>query len=171
MTFDSVFAELQKKFPKGVTGREDTKPDPAIKVEPESIHAVLLYMRDALGFETLGCISGVDLPSQKQLAVAYHPTSYQHKLIVCLKLYLPRGGNPSVPTVSDIFKGANWLERETYDMFGVKFDGHPDLRRILLPDDWQGHPLLKDYSTPDYYNGMPVPLYFDEGSETTEGHA
>ena len=79
-----------------------------------------------------------------------------------MKAYLPREGTPSIATISDIYKAANWHERETYDMFGIQFTGHPDHRRILCPEDWVGHPLRKDYVAPDYYNGMPVPLYFEE---------
>jgi len=65
--------------------------------------------------------------------------------------------NPHVPSVESVWKTANWHEREAYDLIGVVFDGHPDLRRILLPDDWEGHPLRKDYKVPEFYNGMKVP--------------
>ena len=62
-----------------------------------------------------------------------------------------------IPSVSDIWKTANWHEREAFDLVGLKFTNHPDMKRILLPKDWEGHPLRKDYETPDFYNGMPVP--------------
>jgi NADH-quinone oxidoreductase subunit C len=174
MTFEDVFQKLQEKFPKGILGKEDTKPDPFIKVAPEEIHAVILAMRDVLHFETLGCLSGVDYPATPALCVVYHLVSYTHKMVVPLKVTLPREPGVGVRSICDIYKAANWLERETWDLVGIHFEGHPDLRRILCPEDWVGHPLRKDYVTPDYYNGMPVPLYFDDtaGSESKkEGHA
>ncbi len=172
MTFDEVFEKLKTKFPDAILAKEETKPDPAVKIEPSKIKEILAFMRDELKFETLGCISGVDYPKIPALCVVYHPTSYTHKTIVALKAYLPRTEEPSIPTVTDLFKGANWLERETYDMFGIRFTGHPDHRRILCPEDWVGYPLRKDFKSPDYYNGMPVPLYFAEEEKTdTGGHA
>ena len=62
-----------------------------------------------------------------------------------------------IPSIAEIWRTADWHEREAYDLFGIKFSNHPDLKRILLPEDWEGHPLRKDYKTPEYYNGMPVP--------------
>jgi NADH-quinone oxidoreductase subunit C len=73
-----------------------------------------------------------------------------------LRVYVPLD-DLHIPSVSRIWRTADWHEREGYDMFGILFDGHPDMRRILLPTDWEGHPLRKDYKTPDYYNGMKVP--------------
>lgn len=171
MTFDEVFDKLKTKFPE--VEKEDVKPDPAIKVDPAKIKEVLTFMRDELKFEQLACISGVDYPKTPAICVVYHPTSYTHKMVVALKAYLPRTESPSIPSVTSLFKGANWLERETYDMVGVQFTGHPDHRRILCPEDWKGFPLRKDFATPDYYNGMPVPLYFEDpaGGSESGGHA
>jgi NADH-quinone oxidoreductase subunit C len=163
MTFDEIFQKLQTKFGAAIQGKEDTKPDPAIKVDGAKIREIITYIKTDLQFETLGSLGGVDYPALPALCVAYHPQSYTHKMIICLKVYLPRNDSASVPSISDIFKAANWMERETYDMFGINFTGHPDHRRILCPEDWVGYPLRKDYATPDYYNGMPVPLYFEEG--------
>lgn len=171
MTFDEIHDKLKAKFPSAILEKTDTKPDPSLKIEPAQIHDVLLYMRDSLGFETLGNLGGVDYPKIPALCVTYHPVSYTHRMVVCLKVYLPRPqGNEvgaSVRSVCDIYKAANWFERETYDMYGIRFEGHPDLRRILMPPDWEGFPLRKDFVTPDYYNGMPVPLYF-ENAETEQ---
>jgi NADH-quinone oxidoreductase subunit C len=169
MTFDDIFSKLSAKFPKGVLGKEETKPDASIKIEPSAIHEVLKYMRDELNFETLHMVSGVDYPALPALCVVYHPGSYHHKMIVSLKVYLPRTDEAKVTSVTDLYKAANWHERETYDMFGIQFLNHPDHRRILCPEDWKGFPLRKDYVTPDYYNGMPVPLYFEDGAPTEGG--
>jgi len=88
--------------------------------------------------------------------LVYHICSVENKDSVTMKLDVPRD-NPTVDSVSSIWSGANWHEREVYDLFGITFRGHPDLRRIVLPENWQGHPLRKDYQDerivkrPDFY--------------------
>ncbi len=173
MNFDDIQKHILAKFPKAILERQETKPDPSLKIAPDQIHSVVKYLRDELNFETLGNLSGVDYPSLPALCAVYHPVSYTHKLVVCLKVYLPREEAPRIASICDLYKAANWMERETYDMYGIHFDGHPDHRRILMPNDWVGYPLRRDYVTPDYYNGMPVPLYFDDPQEETPkgGHA
>jgi NADH-quinone oxidoreductase subunit C len=169
MTFDEIHKAITTKFPSAVLEKQDTKPDPSLKIDPKQIHAVIKYLRDELNFESLHNLGGIDYPAIPALCVAYHPFSYTHKLFVCLKVYLPREGEPHVQSICDLFKAANWMERETYDLFGIRFDGHPDHRRILMPPDWEGYPLRKDYVVPDYYNGMPVPLYFDDPQDVPPG--
>lgn len=99
------------------------------------------------------CIGGVD--DGQNVWVVYHLYSVKRNHRVVLKVKLDRN-TPSVPSVCAIWPGANWHERETYDMYGIVFDGHPDLRRILLPEDWPGYPLRKDYDFPDHYQGIPL---------------
>ena len=169
MTLDDLHVQLKSKFPTAVLEKVDAKPDAFFKIDPAQIHAVVLYMRDHLQFETLNDLCGVDYPAEQQLAVSYHVFSYTTKCMASLKVYLPRTDLPSVPSIADIYKAANWFERETYDMFGIRFENHPDLRRIMMPEDWVGYPLRKDFQTPDFYNGMPVPLYFDEEPPGTQG--
>jgi NADH-quinone oxidoreductase subunit C len=91
-----------------------------------------------------------------KLGVVYHLHSmkWNHKIVI--KVEVP-AENPHVPSVESVWKTANWHEREAYDMIGVIFNGHPDLRRMLLPEDWVGHPLRKDYQVQEFYNGMKVP--------------
>lgn len=96
----------------------------------------------ALSFDYLACLTSID--RQDHLEVAYNLRSLTHKHEFCLKVRLPRD-TPEIPTVTSIWKGANWHEREAYDLMGIHFQGHPDLRRILLPDEWEGHPLRKYY--------------------------
>jgi NADH-quinone oxidoreductase subunit C len=99
-----------------------------------------------LGFELLSALTAVDYwPEQDpRFHVIYRFTSVSSNLVLTLRVPVP-GINPSVPTVSHIYRSANWRERELWDMFGIKAEGHPDLRRILMPADWEGHPLRKDY--------------------------
>lgn len=131
--------------------------DPFIKVSPASVKDIALFLRDTdeLLFDALMCLSGVDYTGGK-LGVVYHLHSmkWNHKIV--LKVEVPVE-NPHVQSVESVWKTANWHEREAFDLIGIVFDGHPDLRRILMPYDWEGHPLRKDYQVPEYYNGMKVP--------------
>ena len=96
-----------------------------------------------LAFNFLSCLTATDWPDREpRLWVAYELYSMTHKHRLRVKVGLPEA-DAHVPTVTDLFPTADWLERETFDFYGIVFDGHPDLRRILLPDDWEGYPLLK----------------------------
>jgi NADH-quinone oxidoreductase subunit C len=103
-------------------------------------------MVQALGFELLSALTAVDYwPRENpRFHVIYQFTSVSLNLVLTLRVPVP-GINPSLPTVSHLYRSANWRERELWDMFGIKCQGHPDLRRILMPADWEGHPLRKDY--------------------------
>ena len=107
-----------------------------------------------LKLDYLMCLSGYDL-TDKRLGVAYN--FYSTKLKHYLEVRIEVEEEVEIPSVSHIWKTANWHEREAFDLVGLKFTNHPDMKRILLPKDWEGHPLRKDYETPDFYNGMPVP--------------
>jgi len=126
-------------------------------VKPVAINPVCLFLRDedSLQFDSLSCLSGVDF-DKDNLAVVYHLYSYVHNHKLTLKVIVPKS-EPKVPTVSDVWATADWHEREAYDMVGLIFDKHPDLRRILCPDDWEGFPLRKDYKVQEFYKGMKVP--------------
>lgn len=114
-------------------------------IPPEALLQLALSLRNEedLKFDFLFCLSGVDWITH--LMVVYHLTSTIHKHTLVLKAKIPDRENPEVETVSHIWKTAEFHEREVYDLFGVKFKNHPDLRRILLEDDWVGYPLRKDY--------------------------
>ena len=126
-------------------------------VKAVAINPVCLFLRDedSLQFDSLSCLSGVDF-DKDNLAVVYHLYSYVHNHKLTLKVIVPKS-EPKVPTVSDVWATADWHEREAYDMFGLIFENHPDLRRILCPDDWEGFPLRKDYKVQEFYKGMKVP--------------
>ena len=142
-------------------------------MSPASLDEVARYLRDdpALRMNFLHCVTGIDyfepdakkaakLPWQPHLEVLYHLSSTIHRHRLLVKVILPRwkdgavGQIPQVPTVSGVWSTANWHEREVYDLMGVEFLGHPDLRRILCPEDWVGHPLRKDYQMPLEYHGI-----------------
>ena len=105
-----------------------------------------------LKFDFSQCISAFDVPDS-HIEVTYHYFSYEHRHFLVLKVKVPRE-NGEVNSISHLYGSALFQEREVYDHFGVKFKGHPDLRRILLPDDWEGYPLLKDYEEQEDYNGI-----------------
>ena len=117
--------------------------------------AKILKNESKLIFDYLMCISSYDKGNKKMYGVAYnlYSTKYQHYLEVRIEVE----DGISIPSIVNLWNTANWHEREAYDMMGIKFEGHPDLKRILLSDDWEGHPLRKDYEEPQYYHGMPVP--------------
>ena len=108
----------------------------------------------AYGFNCLQCQGGYDVGAGQELVSFYHLIKLSDNADrpeeVRVKVFLPRE-NPSVPSVYWIWKAADWQERETFDMYGIVFEGHPDLKRILMPEDWVGYPLRKDYISPDFY--------------------
>jgi NADH-quinone oxidoreductase subunit C len=152
---EAIYEQLRDRFPDKVSETRGQGPLKCVYVKPEAIEEVLIALRDqeTLGFRHLSFISGIDL--KEAIEVAYGLISYSLKVLILLKVTLDHE-NPTVRTVSHIFSAANWHERETFDLFGVKFEGHPDLRRLLLPEDWKGHPLRKDYKEEPFYHEMPT---------------
>ena len=138
----SVVEKLEKAF--GVTAAEHHG-DVSLVIPRERIVEACEKMKE-LGFELLSAMTAVDYwPAEDpRFHIVYQFTSVSKNLSLSLRVPVP-GVNPTVPTVSHIFRNANWRERELWDMFGIKAVGHPDLRRILMPVDWEGHPLRKDY--------------------------
>ena len=164
---------LKARFGDKITGASLEVVDPWIEVSPDGLIEVCRFLHDEpdLRFDFLNCISGVDYfePDPKKAAktgwqphteVVYHLWSLPHKRSLVLKVILPRWKNdqpgelPEVPSVCGIWRTADWHEREVYDLSGMRFIGHPALRRILCPEDWVGHPLRKDYEMPLEYHGI-----------------
>ena len=174
MTPTDIAALLEQQFGAVVTGKKLDALDPFVTVEPSKLVEVSLFLRDnaSLKFELLNDITGVDYLEtdakkapkagfEPHLEVLYHLSSFSFPgRRFTLKLMLPRwkdntpGQLPEVPSVSGVWKTADWHEREVYDLVGVFFTGHPNLVRILLNDDWVGHPLRKDYEFPLEYHGI-----------------
>ncbi len=155
MKLEEVHGKLKAKF--GDAIGEWLKPEAGdgwIEVAPPSLHPVAEHLKNdpELKFESLKLITGVDYPPD-QIQSVYHLSSYEHDHEAVLKVKLDRN-NPSIASVMDLWPAADWHERETYDMLGIVFQGHANLRRILCPEDWIGFPLRKDYKQPDEYHGV-----------------
>ena len=115
-----------------------------------------LHQNSSTYFDMLSCVTGIDNgPDAQTMEVVYNLYSIPFHCSLMLKVVLPRE-KPQVESVSSIWKSANWLEREVYDMFGIQFKNHPDLRRILMPNDWEGFPLRKDYQHQERYRDIQV---------------
>jgi NADH-quinone oxidoreductase subunit C len=150
-----IFSRLEKQFSGKVSGFNADVPEPYLFVGAEAIVEVCRFLRDDadLKFEVLSDQTAVDWPKEEKIQLVYHLYSYSRRHQIVLKVDLPRA-NPKIATVENIWKVANWFEREIFDLFGVIFEGHSDLRRILLPEDWEGYPLRKDYIEQEEYDGI-----------------
>ena len=135
--------------------------DYALVLAPENIVTACQTLRDEFDFDMLSELTAVDYWPQDEprFNIVYQLHSLSHNLYLCLRVPIS-GQNPSQPTVEGLFPNANWHEREIWDMFGIKFESHSDMRRILMPYDWEGHPLRKDY--PLGYEEVQFSFNFDE---------
>lgn len=168
-----ILTILSNSFSPSVLAKAELSKNGTIELLPADLNKVCFFLRDTdtLEYDSLILLTAVDEADGEKItaengsisynngtiSVYYHLESlkYKHKLI--LKVVLERN-NPKVSTVSDVWASANWHEREAFDLMGVTFENHPDLRRILMPYDWEaGHPLRKDYKDPEFYHGMRVP--------------
>lgn len=173
MTPADIITALEQKFADKIKAKKADALDPFVVVDPADLPAVCRFLRDEpkLRFEMLNDISGVDYfePDPKKapkagfdphIEIVYHLSSFTNKHRFTVKVSVPRwkddkpGQLPEVPTVTHLWRTADWQEREVFDLVGVHFPGHPDLTRILLSEDWVGHPLRKDYEFPLEYHGI-----------------
>jgi NADH-quinone oxidoreductase subunit C len=140
-----VIEQLKQQFPHAVLKHMEFMGENTLEIDTPHLKDMLVFLKkEDKGFEVLMDLTGVDyLLPEKRTKVVYflHNPLTHEKLRVAV--FVPREG--FLPTVVDLWAGADWYERELYDFFGIRFEGHPDLKRILMPDDWQGHPLLRDY--------------------------
>jgi NADH-quinone oxidoreductase subunit C len=169
MTAEEIHQRLQERFDGQILAGNSTAVDPYIVVAAPAIHAVGEYLRHDpdCQFDSLMCLSGVDYGPEKTLGVVYNLASTTKRHTITLKVEVPRQ-HGVLPTVCDLWRTAEWHEREAYDMYGMRFENHPDPRRILLPDDWEGYPLLKDYRVQEFYHGIRVPYVGDPPSTGME---
>jgi NADH-quinone oxidoreductase subunit C len=129
-----------------------------VSVHPDKLLEVAwaLHAESIAYFDQLSCVTGIDNgPEVNTMEVIYHLYSIPFNVSLALRVVLPRN-NATVESLCPVWKSANWLERETYDMVGIVFANHPDLRRILMPADWEGYPLRKDYTESERYREVKI---------------
>tara|TARA_Y100001960_G_C14520873_1_gene751224 strand:- start:257 stop:733 length:477 start_codon:yes stop_codon:yes gene_type:complete len=151
LEFDDILKIVSDKY-----SVESDSENKIIRLTPENMLDVCGHLFDdpSLLFDYLMCITSID-NQENGLELAYNLYSYKNRHYLELRIVIQ--DNKAVPSVESIWKTADWHEREAYDMMGIEFSGHPNLTRILLPEDWEGFPLRKDYEESDYYHGMPIP--------------
>ncbi len=173
MTAAEIVPILDDRFGSAIMAKKLDALDPFVTVDVGRLVEIATFLRDdpRLRFDLLNCITGVDYLEtdakkaakagyEPHLEVVYHLSSVAHNHRFVVKLNLPRwkdgveGELPDVPTVCRVWPTADWHERETYDLCGIRFTDHPDLTRILTAEDWEGHPLRKDYEYPLEYHGI-----------------
>jgi len=163
MTFKEITETVIAAFGHHNIETETKGPQPIMIVPVESVADICRFLHEdeRLYFDYLACLTSIDNgPGLATMEVVYNLTSIPYGHDLMLKAIFPRNlpedTIPKVPTVSHIWRTADWHEREAFDLLGINFEGHPDLRRILLPEDWEGYPLRKDYVTQDRYHGIYV---------------
>jgi NADH-quinone oxidoreductase subunit C len=160
-TINEHIAELLiRQFPDDIN--KELSSQEHIQIQSKNWLVISTYLRDdpACLFDSLQCITGVDLGEESDLEVRYNLHSMTHRHAVEIRISCPRN-KAKVPSVESIWRIGDWFERETYDMYGIEFEGHRDLTRILLPEDWEGWPLRKDYEVQETYHGIVVPKVKD----------
>jgi NADH-quinone oxidoreductase subunit C len=138
-------AALLNTAAEAVVGGKLERGELTLEIAAERIVVVCAYLKQVQNFVRLSTVTGVDwYPGEPRFEVIYHLHSPERNERLRLKCRLA-GANPEIDSVTTVWRGADWYERETFDLFGVRFRNHPDLRRIMLPEDWEGYPLRKDY--------------------------
>ena len=166
MTSEALFTILKEEFTADVIEIVVDGPHPHATVNAENWHEIALFLRDdpRMGFNLLRSISALDMLADDKLAAIYDMMAVPFAgagsdLLTTTSEFAVRievdRRDPHIPSVASVWPTANWHEREAFDMMGIVFDGHPDLRRILCCEDWQGYPLRKDYVFPLEYHGIP----------------
>lgn len=155
MTTSEIHDRLTARFGDAVGPLSEPKLDAACVVKKERLVEIGRFLKETAGLEFDYCedLTAVDWPKRNVIEVVIHLLSLPHRHAVVLKVEADRAA-PEIPSLESVWKTCNWFEREVYDLFGVVFTGHPDLRRIMLPDDWEGHPLRKDYEEHGGWHGI-----------------
>jgi NADH-quinone oxidoreductase subunit C len=162
MTPQQIAQALQDRFGAKITASLPDDRHPRVHVDAENWRELAEFVnRDpAIKLDWLQCLSGVDYVADGKMCCVYDLWSFDHRHAIAIKVYTPRE-KPAISSVCDLWPAADWHEREAFDMFGIDFPGHPDLRRILCAEDWEGYPLRKDYQFPREYHGIPASVELD----------
>lgn len=145
MELSQIAQAIREKFPEAVLEERKT----GIVLKKESLLAVAQFLKTGeLAFQNLHCVSGVDW--KDKMEVVYHLYSFKQRFMLTIKVFLTME-DLAVESLAGLWRSADWLERETFDLFGIKFLNHPDLRRILNPDEWTDWPLRKNFDRPDFF--------------------
>ncbi|HLL90449.1 MAG TPA: NADH-quinone oxidoreductase subunit C [Tepidisphaeraceae bacterium] len=162
MTSAEIVQRVQEAFGGRITAAFPSDKHPRVHVDAADWRPLAEHLlRDpSLKFDWLANLSGVDYVADGMMAVVYDLYSFDLRHRFAVKVFTPRAA-PSVPSVADLWAIADWHEREAFDLLGIDFPGHPDLRRILLAEDWEGFPLRKDYVFPREYHGIPGSVELD----------
>ncbi len=160
MTFSEISALLAERFN---VNPVTTGMQPYLTIQADELVELCQFLRNdnRLFFDLLACVTAIDNgPEANTMELVYNLTSIPYAHDLMMKLTVPRHNPddpdhlPNVPSLASIWRTADWHEREAFDLVGIRFTGHPDLRRILLPLDWEGHPLRRDYQEPERYHGI-----------------
>ncbi|MCF7824006.1 MAG: NADH-quinone oxidoreductase subunit C [Candidatus Marinimicrobia bacterium] len=158
VTEQEIYSGLRGKFGEKVLEfMEEGTLNPTAVIKADSVAEICLFLKnnESLQFDSLMNLAAHDPDGESELSVIYHLYSTNLNHYFTLKTHVSRE-NGVVESVANIYRTADWHEREAYDLFGIKFNDHPDLKRILLEEDWEGHPLKKDYVTAEFYRGMRI---------------
>ena len=162
MNHSEIQSLIEEKFPNSLIANENLQ-DNQIEIDRQFWKDIATFLKNdpKLLFDQLECITVIDTGDDGPLQSRYnlHSMELRHKIEVIISL---DRDNPSVESIEQIWRIGDWFERETYDMFGIVYEGHRDLRRILCPDDWEGWPLRKDYELQETYHGIMVPKVKEE---------
>lgn len=154
---EQLIPKLRENFPGIVIETHAFRGDETVLIKREGLHEFFGYLKNELQFEFLMDITAVDYKGREpRFEVVYHLYSFRNNNRLRVKVRVPES-DPVVDSLMPLWSGANWFEREVYDMFGIKFRGHPDLRRILMYDEFEGHPLRKDYPLKKRQPRIPHP--------------
>ena len=151
-----IAQRLSEKFGSAILESLPEDKHPRVHVNAKDWRAIAEFLKsdEVMYFDFLLCLTSVDYVADNLLGVVYDLRSMTHRHEFAVKVLIDRD-NPTCASVMDLWPAADWHEREAYDMMGIIFEGHSDLRRILLPEDWEGYPLRKDYVFPREYHGIP----------------
>lgn len=157
---EAIYEQLNAHFPEYELAYTPSESGLSyLEVPPAYLHEVcfFLHTNPQYYFDHLACLTALDeRAAHQRFELVYNLYSIPNDLKLNLRVCVPESDAPQVPSVADIWRAADWHEREAYDLMGIHFTNHPDLRRILLPEDWEGHPLRKDYSEQEKYHGITV---------------